>query len=370
MSQNSENGQVQAADLQRIQLTPGKQLNFLEDQLSTLEMELRSTFRFEFIVGHHPKMVNNLKLVSQIADTDATVLVQGESGTGKELIARALHCNSGRQDEPFVPINCGALPESLLESELFGHVRGAFTGAISDKPGWFERANGGTIFLDEVSEMTPALQVKLLRILQAGDYSPVGSTENRKCDVRIIAATNKDLLALVHQERFREDLYYRLNVIDIEVPPLRDRKSDIPLLTQHFINVYSAQYGKENLKMSRDTQRWLLSYAFPGNVRELENIIQRCVALVENNIIQPQHLPPSLNGGTNNIGLAEKHSSFRAAKQRVVEKFEQEYIVDCLKASQGNVSRAAKSAGIDVKNFHVKMRKYGIDAHAFKMPTL
>ena len=206
----------------------GEQLNFLDDPLNTLEMELRSNYRFEFIVGHHPSMIKNLKLVSQIADTDATVLIIGESGTGKELIARALHYNCKRQDSPFVTINCGALPESLLESELFGHVKGAFTGAIKDKPGWFESANGGTIFLDEVCEMSPALQVKLLRILQTGDYSPVGSAENRKCSVRFVAATNQDLLAFVHEGKFREDLYFRLNVIDIELPPLRERKSDIP----------------------------------------------------------------------------------------------------------------------------------------------
>ncbi|MFQ5754100.1 MAG: sigma-54 interaction domain-containing protein, partial [bacterium] len=282
---------------------------------------------------------------------------------------RALHCNSRRQYNPFVTINCGALPESLLESELFGHVKGAFTGAIKDKTGWFEHANGGTIFLDEVSEMTPALQVKLLRILQTNDYSPVGSTENRKCDVRFIAATNKDLQALVKDEIFREDLYFRLNVIDIEVPPLRNRKSDIPFLSEYFINLYSAKYRKRpGLQLSREAENWLLSYDFPGNVRELENIIQRCVVLAENNIIQPHHLPSSLLHKVNETQNSENHSSFRAAKQHVLEKFEQEYIIDCLKASKGNISRAANCAGINVKNFHLKMKKYGIASHSFKHP--
>ena len=345
----------------------GEQLNFLDDQWETLEKELRSRYRFEFIVGHHPKMIKNLKLVSQIADTDATVLIQGESGTGKELIARALHYNSKRQDSPFVTINCGALPESLLESELFGHVKGAFTGAIKDKPGWFESANGGTIFLDEVCEMTCALQVKLLRILQTGDYTPVGSTESRKCDVRFIAATNNDLLDLVHEGKFREDLYFRLNVIDIDLPPLRERKSDIPLLSQHFINLYTIKYDKEDVDISKDTQSLLMSYNFPGNVRELENIIQRCVTLAENHVIKPDHLPSSLYGQGNPIHFVKTHSCFKTAKQRVVEEFEKEYIADCLKASSGHISEAAKSAGIDVKNFYEKMKKYGIDAHSFKI---
>lgn len=344
-------------------------LNYLDDQWETLEQELRSRYRFEFIVGHHPGMVKNFKLVSQIADTDATVLILGESGTGKELIARALHYNSRRQSNPFVTINCGALPESLLESELFGHVRGAFTGAIKDKPGWFESANGGTIFLDEVSEMSPALQVKLLRILQTGDYSRVGSTQNHKCDVRFIAATNKDLLELVHEAKFREDLYFRLNVIDIELPPLRERNSDIPLLIQHFIKLYSTKYGKVDLEISIETQGLLLSYNFPGNVRELENIIQRCVALAENHIIKPDHLPSSFNGRGNHMHPAETSSCFKAAKQCVVQKFEIEYITGCLQASNGHISDAAKSAGIDVKNFYEKMKKYGIDAHSFRIPA-
>jgi len=314
-------------------------------------------------------MIKNLKLVSQIADTDATVLILGESGTGKELIARALHYNSSRQSNPFVTIDCGALPESLLESELFGHVKGAFTGAIKDKPGWFESANGGTIFLDEVCEMTSALQVKLLRILQTGDYTPVGSTESRKCDVRFIAATNSDLLELVHEGKFREDLYFRLNVIDIDLPPLRERKSDILLLIQHFMRLYTAKYEKNDVEISKETQSLLLAYNFPGNVRELENIIQRCVALAENHVIKPSCLPSSLNGQGNHVHFVERHSCFKTAKQRVVEEFEKEYISNSLKTSNGHICEAAKSAGIDVKNFYEKMKKYGIDAHSYKIPA-
>jgi transcriptional regulator with GAF, ATPase, and Fis domain len=222
-----------------------------QNRVYALEAELRARCDFEAIVGHHPRLLEILKLVAQIADTDATVLIQGESGTGKELIARALHCNSRRQHHPFVPINCGALPENLLESELFGHVRGAFTGAVKNKLGWFERANGGTIFLDEISKMTPALQAKLLRVLQTGEYSPVGSAEIRHCDVRILAATNKDLQELINAGAFQEDLYYRLNVIDIMLPPLRDRRSDIPVLIQHFLRSLSEKYRKENTDNSQ-----------------------------------------------------------------------------------------------------------------------
>ncbi|NIR48742.1 sigma-54-dependent Fis family transcriptional regulator [candidate division KSB1 bacterium] len=214
--------------------------------------------------------------------------------------------------------------------------------------------------------MTSALQVKLLRILQTGEYSPVGSTENRRCNVRFIAATNNDLLELIHEGKFREDLYFRLNVIDINLPPLRDRKSDIRLLIQHFLKLYGNKYGKGDLEVSKDTLALLLSHNFPGNVRELENIIQRCVALVENHVIKPDYLPSGFCDQGYHLHRAKPRSCFKMAKQRVVEKFEIEYISDCLKASKGNISRAAKSAGIDIKNFYSKMKKYGIDAHIIK----
>ena len=338
----------------------------LRNHVHELEQALRGKYQFGFIVGHDPRIVEILKLTAQVADSDATVLIQGESGTGKELIARALHYNSHRKEKRFVAINCAALPENLLESELFGHVRGSFTGAIKDKAGWFETANDGTIFLDEVSEMPPHLQVKLLRVLQNGEYSRVGSTEIRHCDVRIIAAASRDLQKLVQQEKFREEFYYRLNVVEIMLPPLRDRKGDIPVLAQHFLNKYRAKYGKPNLRLSQQAESLLLDYSFPGNVRELENIVQRAVVLAEADVIEPHHLPPNLSEVSKTTTMKKPLASFKAAKQQAVEAFESDYIIDCLKASHGNISHAAQAAGIDLKNFYDKMRKYGIDPGAFK----
>ncbi|MBN1349179.1 sigma-54-dependent Fis family transcriptional regulator, partial [candidate division KSB1 bacterium] len=257
----------------------------LREQNRKLADDLRRNYQFGEFVGNHPKVVEIMNLVAQIADTDATVLIEGESGTGKELIARALHFNSSRKQKKMLAINCGALPETLLESELFGHLRGAFTGATTDKKGKFEIADGGTIFLDEIAEMSPMLQVKLLRILQTGEYSPVGCADVRKCDVRIIAASNKDLKKLVKDSKFRDDLYYRLNIIRLQLPPLRERRSDIMFLAKHFLDFYSRQFGKHNLEFSKATERFLLNYDYPGNVRELENIVQRAVLLTKSNLI-------------------------------------------------------------------------------------
>jgi Nif-specific regulatory protein len=339
----------------------------LLNRITAIENGHHDSFQFDTIVGHHPKMAQILKMVVQVANTEATILIQGESGTGKELIAHALYQHSGRKDKIFVPINCGALPGNLLESELFGHVKGSFTGALKDKAGWFERAEGGTIFLDEVSEMSAELQVKLLRILQTGEYSRVGSTEIHYCNVRIIAATNQDLQQLIREGTFREDLYYRLNVIKVELPPLRERKSDIPLLANHFLTRYSNKYGKNGLYISRDAELCLLAYEFPGNVRELENIIQHAVILANSKSIDSHHLPIGNNNiEKTNSGFQAPPSTFKVAKQRLIEKFERDYIVDCLKASKGNISRAAGIAGIHFTSFYTKMVKYGIAPYVFK----
>jgi len=338
----------------------------LQQQVVELEAELRGKYQFEAIIGHHPKMVDILKLVAQVADTNATVLIQGESGTGKELIARALHYNSRRKDKPFVAINCAALPENLLESELFGHVRGSFTGAIKDKVGWFESANGGTIFLDEISDMPPHLQVKLLRVLQTGEYSPIGSATIRVCDVRVLTAASRDLGKLMREEKFREELYYRLNVIDITLPPLRERRGDIPLLTQHFIQKYIEKYHKSNLTLSPEARSILMTYHFPGNVRELENIIQRAVVLTEGPQIKPVHLPAVVTRISPPPVSPKQLSPFKVAKQGALAAFERDYLIECLQMYKGNISQAARAAGMDFKNFYAKMKKYDLDANSFK----
>ena len=338
----------------------------LFSRMTTVKDGVDKSVGFDSIIGRDPKIVQILKMVVQVANTEATILIQGESGTGKELIARALYQNSCRKNKIFVPINCGALPGNLLESELFGHVKGSFTGALKDKAGWFERADGGTIFLDEVSEMSSQLQVKLLRILQTGEYCPVGSTEIHYCNVRIIAATNQDLLQLIREGSFREDLYYRLNVIKVELPPLRDRKSDIPLLVDHFLTIYGNKYGKKGLYISRDAELCLLAYEFPGNIRELENVIQHVVILADSKCIEPQLLPIGNNIKMNYSGLQASLSTFKIAKQRLIEKFERDYIIDCLKASKGNISQAAGIAGIHFTSFYTKIVKYKITPYVFK----
>lgn len=338
----------------------------LQNHVNELEDELRGKYEFDQIIGHHPDMVKIFKLVSQVADTSATVLIQGESGTGKELIAQALHYNSCRKNKPFIPVNCGAIPENLLESELFGHVRGAFTGAIKDKVGWFEQANGGTIFLDEISEMPPSLQVRLLRVLQTGEYSRVGNAQIQHCDVRVVAASSKKLDGLIKQGKFREELYYRLNVIEIHLPPLRDRKSDILPLAKHYLKQFSEKYGKEKIRFSEQAIGALFNYHFPGNVRELVNIIQRAVVLVEDDIVNIQHLPPQIIQTNLSSEQITTPPSLQVAKQRAIEDFEKEYIINCLKIAKGNITQAARVAGTYVKNFHVKMKKYGIDPLRFK----
>jgi transcriptional regulator with GAF, ATPase, and Fis domain len=340
--------------------------------IGLLSKELRARYDFNAIVGRHPKMIEVLRLVARVADDDATVLVHGESGTGKELIARAIHSNSRRRTKPFIPVNCGALPEALLESELFGHVRGAFTGAFRDHRGWFERAEGGTLLLDEVGELPPSLQVKLLRVLENHEYSPVGSAQIRRATARIVAATNRDLETLVREGRMRQDFLYRLNVVEVRLPSLRERRSDLPLLIRRLIDQHAGR--REPKQLAPDAERLLLAYDYPGNVRELQNLLHRAVLLSEGDTIEVRHLPETLRRlqpsadlehGMDGEELPDLEG-FREAKQRVVERFERAYLSGCLRTARGNISQAARMARMDYKNFYTKMQQHGIDPMRYR----
>lgn len=338
--------------------------------IEELGRKLRSERRFDAILGHDPKLLAVLERVAQVADSDVPVLIEGESGTGKELVARALHFGSRRRERPFVAINCGALPEALLDSELFGHVRGAFTGAVADRAGWFERAQGGTILLDEAGEMPPSLQVKLLRVLENRELARVGSTTVKRTDARVVAATHRDLKALVREGKFREDLLYRLNVVEIEMPPLRDRPADLAVLARSFLDRSNEKHGRDR-RFSPRAEKLLQAYGYPGNIRELQNAIERAVLISRGPEIGVDDLPESMRASAA-IALGrgapgtDSRSSFRAAKQRVIEQFERGWIETALKAAKGNISEAARTSGLDYKNFYAKMVRLDIEPGAFK----
>lgn len=316
-----------------------------------LKKQIREKYHFENIVGKSETMQRVYEMMEKVAHTDSTVLIYGESGTGKELVARAIHYHSPRKDKPFVTINCGGLPESLLESELFGHVKGAFTGAISDKMGLFQVANGGTIFLDEISATSPTIQVKLLRVLQEKEIKRVGDTRDVPVDVRVLTATNRRLDEEVGKGTFREDLYYRLSVIPVELPPLRERKDDIPLLVQHFLEKYSG-HRKENLKtLAPEVMDIFLDYDWPGNVRELENVIERAVTLCEGDKIFPRDLPQKL---IENAGFIEEPAAQTTLKD-VMRQKEKEYIQRILQQTGSDKKAAAKILGIDLATLYRKL---------------
>ncbi|MBN2225839.1 MAG: sigma-54-dependent Fis family transcriptional regulator [candidate division Zixibacteria bacterium] len=298
------------------------------------------------ILGESSAMQRVFKAIEKAASTSATVLITGESGTGKELVARAIHYNSDRKSAPFVPVNCGGIPEGLLESELFGHVKGAFTGAVDSRAGFFQTADGGTIFLDEVSETSLAMQVKLLRVLQDKEVCMVGSSRSRKVDVRIVAATNKDLLGLVRKEVFREDLFFRLSVITIAIPSLRNRGNDIFLLMHHFLRKFADELDKPPLRFSDDALRILKNYYWPGNVRELENVIQRLVVMTDGNVIEAPDLPSLM-----------RSSGIRAPSlNRALGEVEQEHIRNVLASVNGNKTKASQILGIDRKTLREKLK--------------
>jgi DNA-binding NtrC family response regulator len=318
----------------------------------SLRDQLRERYRFDHLVGSSPGMVEVYKLVARVAESDSTVLIQGESGTGKELIARAIHANSARSNGPFVAIDTGSLAETLLESELFGHERGAFTGAVATKKGLLEQAHLGTCFLDEIADLSPVMQSKLLRSLQEREIRRVGSETARAIDVRIIAASKKELKPLVEAGTFREDLYYRLEVVTIVLPPLRDRIEDIPLLSQYFVDKYGRMKEKPVTGLSPETVTLLMRYSWPGNVRELEHVIERAIALTPHPIITPEDLPEAIRAAT-------VHDNARARGWGTLEDMEKDYIQRVLEAHHHDHGQAAAILGIHRKTLLRKLRQYG-----------
>ncbi|MBO0724175.1 MAG: nif-specific transcriptional activator NifA [Blastocatellia bacterium] len=332
----------------------------LQDENALLKRELQQKYDFRNIVGTSKEMRDVYEQIAQVAPSGATVLIRGESGTGKELVAHAIHYNSPRSSKPFVKVNCAALPESLIESELFGHEKGAFTGAVARKRGRFELAEGGTLFLDEIGDLSPAMQVKLLRALQEREFERVGGTETIKVNVRLITATNVDLEQAVSDGRFRSDLYYRLNVFSIYLPPLRERRTDILLLADHFLEKYGGQNGKRIKRISTPAIDMLMTYHWPGNVRELENVVERATLVCEGNVIHGYHLPPSLQTAEGS-GTVTKMSLDQA-----VGSFEKDLIQDALKTTRGNRARAARLLDTTERILGYKVRKYEIDCRRFR----
>lgn len=323
-----------------------------------LREQLKARYQLEGIVSSSPEMEEVLNLAGRSASSKATVLIRGESGTGKELIARAIHYASPRRDRPFVAVNCAALSESLLESELFGHEKGAFTGADRMRRGRFEQADRGTLFIDEVGDIPLPVQVKLLRVLQEQAFERVGGNETLHVDVRIIAATHRDLERMIHDGTFREDLFYRLNVVCIEIPPLRRRRSDIPALVEHFLRTYAEENGKAIEGVSKEAMDRLMKYDYPGNVRELENAIERAVVLARGRWITTEDLPLSIRGAESEQDLVRRRRA--GSLPEMVEQLEREAIADALERAGGVQSRAAALLGITERNLRYKLKKYGM----------
>jgi len=345
----------------------------LKQENVLLKRALNTSNEFCNIIGRSNAMLDLFKMIETIAKTNSTVLITGESGTGKDLVARAVHYNSLRREHPFVALNCGGLPETLLESELFGHMRGAFTGADSNKKGLVEVAERGTIFLDEIGEMNHAMQVKLLRVLQDRRFRRLGGTEEVQADIRVIAATNQDLQKMVSEGRFREDLYYRINVIQVHLPPLRDRREDVPLLAEHFLNKYAQGVDKPVRGISRETQELLAAYGWPGNVRELENVIERAVALEQTALVLPESLPMQVRTSAGMSTQSAQPSSARQDAGRGLpdisegfdlealgEDFYRHYIALALEKSGGVQSRAAEMLGMTFRSFRYYAKKFNL----------
>jgi two-component system response regulator PilR (NtrC family) len=335
----------------------------LQKENILLKQVVRDRYHFGNIIGQSPKMVALYDLLEKVSPTKTNILIAGESGTGKELVAKAIHYNSPRKEKPFVTLNCGAIPESLIESELFGHMKGAFTDAIATKKGLFEVADEGTIFLDEISELPLLMQVKLLRVLQDKEFKRVGGTEDIRVDVRIISATNKDLDEAVKEKRFREDLFYRLNVIQIKLPPLRERKEDIPILSSHFLKKYSEELNKNILKISPEALQILLNYEYPGNVRELQNIIERAVALESSQELTAHNLSsylseqPLLKKGPIDIDIPNEGIDL----EKMVEDLERTLLMKALDKTKGIKKKAAELLHINFRSMRYRLEKYGLN---------
>jgi DNA-binding NtrC family response regulator len=331
-----------------------------------LRQELQEKYGFHNIVGKSKKMHEIYRIIVKVATTDSTVLIYGQSGTGKELIARAIHFNSPRREKQFVPVDCAVLSENLLESELFGHVRGSFTGAVTTKPGLFEVADGGTVFLDEVGNISLSIQAKLLRVLQEREFTPVGGTKAKKVDIRLIAATNKDLEKMIREETFREDLYYRLNIVPIYLPLLKERQEDIPLLAVHFLKKYAEEMGKSIKGFTSEAMEKMMRYPWPGNVRELENVIERTVVMIDDEMVRVEHLilpgQQEKEIPENQIPLTseELKEIKKQVREKAVEEIERAFVLSALERHHWNVTRAAEEVGMLRPNFQALMRKYNL----------
>ena len=334
----------------------------LQQENTQLRRELSEKYKVGNIVSSSSRMQEVFEMIHRVADSNATILLRGESGTGKTMVAKAIHHNSKRTKGPFVAVNCSALPETLLESELFGHEKGAFTGAQAAKKGRFEQAEGGTLFLDEIGELTHTVQVKLLNVVQDREFQRLGGVAPIKCNVRLITATNKDLEHLVEEGSFREDLYYRLNVFPIYLPPLRERRTDIMLLADFFLQKYNEENGKQIRRISTPAIDLLTQYHWPGNVRELQNCLERAVLICDEDSIKSYHLPPSLQS-SESVSERNDPVSFAAA----VESFERELIIDSLKKSKGNQTKAAQLLDTSLRIINYKIAKYNINTRQFKL---
>ncbi|MBW1981335.1 MAG: sigma 54-interacting transcriptional regulator [Deltaproteobacteria bacterium] len=330
--------------------------------IKQLRKEISSRYSFQDILSRSKPMLELFGILPDVAESEATVLIEGESGTGKELFATALHNLSPRRDGPFIKVNCGAVPETLLESELFGYKKGAFTDAKRDKPGRFQQAQGGTIFLDEIGDMSKGTQVKLLRVLERKEYEPLGSNKTEKADVRIITATNRDLMAMMQRGEFREDLFFRINVIRLRIPPLRERREDIPILIDHFIDIMNLKLSRQVRRVSRSALKILMNYDFPGNVRELQNIVEHSVILSKGIEIQPRHLPAYLIEKGRPPGRSS--ASSEQHDLATLQELERELIRKALERHQGSITGAARDLGIHRSTLWRKMKKYQLTSNS------